>query len=294
MTLRTFIGLISFFLLAVILQSNSYASDPAGKVLAVKKEVIRIRDNNTENAKPLMELQMKDAVETKANSRTKLFFSDDSILNVSELSRVEVEEYIYSNESDRSKSIYNLIDGSLKVVVGRSDLEVHTSTAVAAARGTKFIMWSRWKDDLDEAIEKALTDADIKSALIINKKKHKRTREECVMTLEGKVELLLKEEFITKNTKKKRLFVNEGEIGCVSAGSLVDVRPTGSADVAKWDSKFPTFYSSIPTGTPPAAFAPAPIKAPDLPVIPQQPAVPVVTSPVTVEIVHPISNGYGN
>ena len=76
------------------------------------------------------------------------------------------------------------------------------------------------------------------------------------MTLEGKVELLLKEEFITKDTKKKRMFVNEGEIGCVAAGSLVDVRPTGSADRAEWISKFPTLYSSVPTVTAPAAFAP--------------------------------------
>ena len=273
MTLRNGIGIISIFLMAVVLHVNAYASDPAGQVLAVKKEVIRIRDNSSENAKPLMQLQMKDAVETKANSRTKLFFSDDSILNMSELSRVEVEEYIYSNESKRSKSVYRLIDGSLQVVVGRSDLEVHTSTAVAAARGTKFIMWSR---------------------IAKNRKKiDEETREECIMALEGKVELKLKEELITKDTKKKRLFVNEGDIGCVTAGSLVDIRPAGSADRAEWTSKFPTLYSSIPTVTAPAAFAPVAIgitEMPDMPFIAQEPEAPVLTSPVTVEIVHPIPN----
>ncbi len=94
------------------------------------------------DAKPQMSLLLKDIVETEKESRTKLFFNDDSILNLGELSRVEVEEYLYSSEKKRSKSIYRLIEGSLKVVVGRSDLEIHTPTAVAAARGTKFIIWA--------------------------------------------------------------------------------------------------------------------------------------------------------
>jgi hypothetical protein len=110
-------------------------------VLAVKNNAYLVRDNARDNAKPQMDLFMKDAVETEKRSRTKLFFKDDSILNLGELSRVEVEEYMYDADSKRSKSIYKLIDGSLRVVVGRSDLEIHTSTAVAGSRGTKFIIW---------------------------------------------------------------------------------------------------------------------------------------------------------
>ncbi len=125
------------------ISADSYAdtaTDIAGRVLAVKKNVFRVRDNSRENAAPKMQLLMKDAVETDKKSRTKLFFTDDSILNMGELSKVKIEEYIYSPEKNKSKSIYKLTEGYLKVVVGRTDLEIHTPTAVASARGTKFIV----------------------------------------------------------------------------------------------------------------------------------------------------------
>ncbi|HDK82136.1 MAG TPA: hypothetical protein ENH31_06140, partial [Nitrospirae bacterium] len=130
-------GLTGFVcLLMVFAATASYAGTEAGQVLSVKKDVYVVRDNMKKDAKPKMKLMLKDAVETGKRSRTKLFFSDDSILSLGEKSRVEVEEYLYSPEKKRSKSIYRLLDGSLKVVVGRSDLEIHTPTAVAAARGT--------------------------------------------------------------------------------------------------------------------------------------------------------------
>ncbi len=113
----------------------------------VKGSVYIVRDARRNNAVPQMKLLSMDAVETDKKSRTKLFFMDDSILNLGELSRVEVQEYLYSPEKKRSRSIYRLIDGSLRMVVGRSDLEIHTPTAVAAARGTKFIVWVEGSGD---------------------------------------------------------------------------------------------------------------------------------------------------
>jgi hypothetical protein len=127
-------------LLVLTVVSKSFADSEAGRVLAVKKDVYVIRDAVRDNAEPKMQLLTKDAVETDEKSRTKLFFSDDSILNIGELSRVEVEEYLFSSEANRSKSVYKLTNGYLKVVVGRSDLEIHTPTVLVAARGTKIIV----------------------------------------------------------------------------------------------------------------------------------------------------------
>jgi hypothetical protein len=141
--MRKNIFVIFFCLFVLIIFSVvSYAANEAGQVLTVKKKVYMVRDNQKQDAEPRMALFQKDAVETDRKSRTKLFFNDDSILNLGELSRVEIQEYLHSDQKKRSKSIYRLIDGSLKVVVGRSDLEIHTPTAVAAARGTKFIIWA--------------------------------------------------------------------------------------------------------------------------------------------------------
>lgn len=141
--------LIILICLAVILvfTAESYAATEAGRVLTVKEKVYLVRDGQRNTAIPEMALLLRDSVETDVKSRTKLFFVDDSILNLGELSRVVVEEYLYSPEKKRSKSIYKLVNGSLRVVVGRSDLEIHTPTAVAAARGTKFILWVEGSGD---------------------------------------------------------------------------------------------------------------------------------------------------
>lgn len=122
-------------------------ADEAGKVLAVKNRAYVERESQRLDARPQSGLLLKDAVLTDAGSRTKLFFRDDSILSLGELSRLEVEQYLHNAEKDRSASIYRLLEGSLKVVVGRSDLEIHTPTAVAAARGTKFIVWVEGKPE---------------------------------------------------------------------------------------------------------------------------------------------------
>jgi hypothetical protein len=117
------------------------AADP-GQVLAVRRDAVVLRQAKSIPARAEMPLLLDDAVATGAQSRAKLFFQDDSILNLGEKSRVQIKEYLASPENQRSKSVYQLLDGSLKVVVGRSDLEIHTQTAVAAARGTVFILWS--------------------------------------------------------------------------------------------------------------------------------------------------------
>lgn len=143
--------LILSVLLTVVFAGVSYseAASKAGQVLTVRKDVYVVRVDEKEKAAPQMDILENDAVETGSGSRTKLFFIDDSILNLGEMSRIEVQEYMYSPEKQRSRSIYRLMDGALKVVVGRSDLEIHTPTAVAAARGTKFmVMLQRVADTL--------------------------------------------------------------------------------------------------------------------------------------------------
>jgi hypothetical protein len=237
--------------MAVILMfaATSLASNNAGQVLAVKKDVYRIRGNAQDNAKPKMDIAMKDAVATDKDSRTKLFFNDDSILNLGELSKVEVEEYLYSPEKQRSKSVYRLIDGSVKVIVGRSDLEVHTASAVAAARGTKFIMFK---------------ESDIKAA------KKNKSDKTCVMTLEGKVEFRLKDAAKTANTKRDKIMVNEGMMSCFEVNDLSDVTEISSRVMRQRTQEFPVMASDVPAQGALPAFAPTP------PVI-DPPAIPLIT-----------------
>lgn len=76
-----------------------------------------------------------DTITTGSASRAKLLFIDDSVLTLSDNSKLVVREFIHSKE-EQGKSVFNLLDGKMRSVVGRTKFEVHTPTAVAAARGT--------------------------------------------------------------------------------------------------------------------------------------------------------------
>jgi hypothetical protein len=49
-----------------------------------------------------------------------------------------VSEYL---RDSKNISVFNLIDGSMNVIVGKSRFEVRTPTAVTAARGTSYLVW---------------------------------------------------------------------------------------------------------------------------------------------------------
>src|SRR5207247_5895166 len=70
-----------------------------------------------------------------------------SMLTVGENSRVEVNEFIYDPANDQRSTVLRLVQGKARALVGKlfaglgSRFEVHTPTAVAAARGTYFVVW---------------------------------------------------------------------------------------------------------------------------------------------------------
>jgi hypothetical protein len=93
------------------------------------------------------EVLFKDVIQTQGESRTKALFQDDSILTVGENSRVEIDEYIYNPEKNVRQTIVKLMQGQVRALVSKvfkangSRFEIHTPSAVAAARGTYFTVW---------------------------------------------------------------------------------------------------------------------------------------------------------
>ena len=93
------------------------------------------------------EVLFKDVIQTQDESRTKALFQDDSMLTVGENSRVEIDEYIYNPEKNVRQAIVKLMQGQVRALVSKvfkangSRFEVHTPSAVAAARGTYFTVW---------------------------------------------------------------------------------------------------------------------------------------------------------
>lgn len=93
------------------------------------------------------EVMFKDVIQTQNESRTKALFHDDSMLTVGENSRVEIDEYIYNPEKNVRQAVVKLMQGQVRALVNKvfkangSRFEIHTPSAVAAARGTYFTVW---------------------------------------------------------------------------------------------------------------------------------------------------------
>jgi hypothetical protein len=135
MTFRKF-PLLGIIVGIVLLCSGlSAAEDEAGSVIALRGRAAIDRSGKILDAKVRDHVLLQDIVSTFEASRVKLLFRDDSVLTLGEKSRVAVKEYVQGKEKG-NKAIFNLIDGKMRSVVGKSGLEVRTPTAVAAARGT--------------------------------------------------------------------------------------------------------------------------------------------------------------
>lgn len=132
--LKTAIPLV--LALIVVAPGLSHAAEEKiSTVVAVKGKAVIERDKKEKDAKVRDGVLMVDTVSTREASRAKMLFIDDSILTLGENSKVVIQEYVYSKEQG-GKSIFNLLDGKMKAVVGKANFEVHTPTAIAAARGT--------------------------------------------------------------------------------------------------------------------------------------------------------------
>lgn len=129
LTITVVIGLI------LVLSGFAQAKDEAGSVVVLRGRAAIEREKKSLDAKIKDAVLVNDIITTFEASRAKLLFIDDSVLTLGEKSKVSVREFVLGKDKG-DKSIFNLIDGKMRSVVGRAGFEVHTPTAVAAARGT--------------------------------------------------------------------------------------------------------------------------------------------------------------
>ncbi|MHB8880473.1 MAG: FecR family protein [Thermodesulfovibrionales bacterium] len=131
---RPFLTVAVTFILAF---SSVYAEAAGGigRVVALRGRAYIERNNRELETKLKDDIFLVDTVGTREASRTKLLFADDSMLTIGEKTQVVIKKFI-EGKDDRGEAIFNLLDGKLRAVVGKSRFEVHTPTAVTAARGT--------------------------------------------------------------------------------------------------------------------------------------------------------------
>ncbi len=136
-----YIKIFGIIICLALMASLVMSSDKAGEIRALKGKASIIRSDKPVNAAVKDSLLLMDVVETEKDSKAKILFVDDSLLTLGEKSRLLVKEYLLGDDKKRGQSVFNLIDGKVRAIVGKNKLEINTPTAVAAARGTVFVTW---------------------------------------------------------------------------------------------------------------------------------------------------------
>lgn len=149
--------LILFLSIMLLIPSFAIAAEKVGTVASQKGVVNIIRNGKIIKAKVGDQIFIFDNVETLKSARLKLRFTDDSIINIGENSKLFVKEYLEGKDDVKGHSVLNLISGTLEAISGRAKLEIHTPTAVASARGTKFYVWVL---DTDSGVAVLLGEVD--------------------------------------------------------------------------------------------------------------------------------------
>ncbi len=119
-----------------------------GLVVRLKGDATIQRQASSFKASLKDSIQLNDVALTAERSRLKMLFDDDSMYTLDENSKLIVREYYMSDQKERSKSVFNLLEGGLRSRVGKTELEIHTPTSVVAARGTYFSVWMGLEDGI--------------------------------------------------------------------------------------------------------------------------------------------------
>ena len=132
--------------------SNVVAMEKAvGEFTVVKGNVTvahaAVSNDRPEHVEPQDPVLFHDSIQTESNSRTKALFVDDTLLTVGENTRIKIDEYVFNPHQDLRSVVVNMFQGRIRALVGKhfvgagSRFEIRTPTAVAAARGTYFVVW---------------------------------------------------------------------------------------------------------------------------------------------------------
>ena len=136
--------------LFLVFFSLAYAEPQSvGFVTAVKSNVtvIHAGSKKGEPVKKKDTAFFQDVYETGPDARAKLLFADDSIITIGPGTKLALTESIYNPANNQRSAVVSLVSGKARALVGKafsgsgSKFEVHTPTAVAAARGTYFVVW---------------------------------------------------------------------------------------------------------------------------------------------------------
>ncbi|NJD57213.1 MAG: hypothetical protein FIA94_12545 [Nitrospirae bacterium] len=209
--------IVSLIILPILVSlMPAYAADKAGEIVSLKGKSFIVRADKRLDAAVKDSLFLQDTVETDKSARMKILFADDSLLTLGEMSRVSVREYLTGDDKKRGQSVFRLLDGKVRTIVGKNAYEIHTPTAVAAARGTAFITWTGKIDDAEMKRLKAgnaVDPAEVAEALKGRYMTDNGIPVTCISLLKGIVDIRNIDPSVTGTEA-----VSEGNLCCVIQG----------------------------------------------------------------------------
>ena len=117
-----------------------------GRVTAVLRDayVTHVGDQKSSRVQLNESVFFKDTYETKIGAQMRMLLDNDSVLSLGENTRLQITEHLY--DPTQNQTVIELLNGMLRSLVGKliaqgGRFEIHTPTAVAAVRGTYFVVW---------------------------------------------------------------------------------------------------------------------------------------------------------
>lgn len=137
----------------VLLLVRTAVAQEVGTIAALEGSAKIGRGNVWITAAPGVAIQHGDELRTGQPGRLRIVFQDDTVLTVSDDSRVVVNEAVFDPNQGKSRSVLGLLQGKVSALVSEyykrpgASYEIKTATAVAGVRGTEFVVTYDPRDD---------------------------------------------------------------------------------------------------------------------------------------------------
>ena len=142
------------FLLSGAVPSWGVDGQPIGSITAMEGEVFLSHKGDPAAFQAMLGdlIYLYDHVWTEKQSLVQILFEDESLLNLAENTYIQITEHVYSPEKNWRSSLFRVVMGKVRAMVGRyfseaSTYKVSTPTAIIGVRGTHFIVDATLTDE---------------------------------------------------------------------------------------------------------------------------------------------------
>ena len=135
---------------------HSAAAQEVGTVAALDGSAKIGRGDVWVAATPGAAIQLGDELRTGQPGHLRIVFQDDTVLTISDDSRLVVNEAVFDPNQGKSRSVLGLLQGKVSALVSEyykrpgASYQIKTATAVAGVRGTEFVVTYDARDDRTE------------------------------------------------------------------------------------------------------------------------------------------------